>query len=45
VEKYLDQVKKHLKNYPKFDEKNKIVANFIDLEDFYFDNEDEHDLS
>ncbi len=38
-------IKKHLKLYPKFSPDNAIVSGFIDLEDFYLDNEEETDLA
>ena len=38
LERYMGDVKKHLILYPKYNEKNAIVDDFIDLEDFYFDN-------
>ena len=38
-------MKKYLKDHPKYEEGKSIVASFIDLEDYYFDHEDENDLS
>jgi hypothetical protein len=38
IEKYLTNIKAHLKNYPKYTSDHLIVCGFIDLEDYYLDN-------
>jgi DNA repair ATPase RecN len=45
VETHLQQVKDHLSSYPKYDSQHAIVSEFIDLEDFYLDNEEETELA
>lgn len=38
-------VKAHLKQYPKFNAAHSLADGFIDLEEFYFDNEEEPELA
>ena len=45
LERYSSAVKNHLKQYPRFNAAHSIVDGFIDLEEFYFDSEEEPELA